>query len=259
MKEVKRPQRTVEVGVLGNQSPPSLVVYDSCSQPTESKEFVALYVVAEGRMVYSHLAEIRASLRDPSEFRDTDLEDAVDKYFEYAKLGTRSQWLDSQRKDAGLRLPVASYATLRSRDTRHALTYEDLLSTEEWLERRWLVLHRDGFCCTKCKASSTGELSVCLQVHHKYYVRDWMPWEYPDEALVTLCLDCHSALHRNGHVPVFDEKEGKLVATRYRPCIRCLGAGFFPQYMHVQMGVCFRCGGARFELKMQFVRASGSN
>lgn len=31
-----------------------------------------------------------------------------------------------------------------------------------------------------------------LHVHHKYYEPGKKPWEYPDEALITLCESCHS-------------------------------------------------------------------
>ena len=31
------------------------------------------------------------------------------------------------------------------------------------------------------------------------------------------------------------------------PCDRCNGSGNFPEYSKVQGGVCFKCGGKRFE------------
>jgi hypothetical protein len=31
------------------------------------------------------------------------------------------------------------------------------------------------------------------------------------------------------------------------PCARCHGAGGFPEYRHVQNGVCFRCHGSRYD------------
>lgn len=30
-----------------------------------------------------------------------------------------------------------------------------------------------------------------LQVHHLWYNTEWMPWDYPDDALITLCDLCH--------------------------------------------------------------------
>lgn len=49
-------------------------------------------------------------------------------------------------------------------------------------------MERDGFACTCCQDSES-----MLNVHHKYYVWGKMPWEYPGEALTTLCGPCHEA------------------------------------------------------------------
>lgn len=84
-----------------------------------------------------------------------------------------------------------------------------------------------------------------LQVHHKYYQLGALPWEYPDDALTTLCWYCHEELHKNGKVPVFDG-HGDSVGE-YTYCKRCHGAGEFPEYSHVQSGICFRCQGAKYE------------
>lgn len=34
---------------------------------------------------------------------------------------------------------------------------------------------------------------------------------------------------------------------KYTNCERCAGAGYFPEYDHINSGVCFRCDGNRFE------------
>jgi hypothetical protein len=31
------------------------------------------------------------------------------------------------------------------------------------------------------------------------------------------------------------------------PCLKCFGAGAFPEYNHIQNGICFRCNGAKYE------------
>jgi hypothetical protein len=33
-----------------------------------------------------------------------------------------------------------------------------------------------------------------LHVHHRYYLRGKKPWEYDDDALTTLCEDCHDVI-----------------------------------------------------------------
>lgn len=84
-----------------------------------------------------------------------------------------------------------------------------------------------------------------LHVHHTYYQKGLLPWEYPDDSLITLCWTCHEKLHQNSTISVYDENGNNLATMHY--CLRCHGAGYFPEYKHVQKGICFRCGGARYE------------
>lgn len=99
------------------------------------------------------------------------------------------------------------------------------LSPEELIELRWLD-------------------TKTLHIHHKYYQVGRLAWEYPDTALMTLCWGCHEQLHRDTEVDVLDE-QGQVVGRR-RVCGRCHGAGWFPQCDHVEGGVCFECGGAKY-------------
>lgn len=84
-----------------------------------------------------------------------------------------------------------------------------------------------------------------LQVHHSYYQEGAMPWDYPDRDLTTLCWICHEKLHAKEKIPFLDRdgfEKGSLT-----PCYRCHSAGYFPEYNHVEDGICFRCRGARYE------------
>lgn len=83
-----------------------------------------------------------------------------------------------------------------------------------------------------------------LHVHHKYYQLNKKPWEYPNEALTTLCWQCHEDLHKNLDIDVIDEY-GNIIGSK-RVCDRCYGAGIFPEYIHVQFGICFECNGHRY-------------
>lgn len=67
--------------------------------------------------------------------------------------------------------------------------YWQLLKDPRWQKRRLEVLDRDEFSCQEC-----GATEKTLHVHHMYYERGKNPWEYPDEALRTVCEDCHVAL-----------------------------------------------------------------
>lgn len=84
-----------------------------------------------------------------------------------------------------------------------------------------------------------------LHIHHKYYQINKLAWEYPDDALQTLCWECHETLHKNTKINVLDEN-GISIDERI-VCDRCFGAGRFPEYGHVQGGICFKCKGSRFE------------
>jgi hypothetical protein len=84
-----------------------------------------------------------------------------------------------------------------------------------------------------------------LHIHHKYYQINKNAWEYPNDALQTLCWDCHETLHKNTKIMVMDEN-GIFIGER-TVCDRCYGAGRFPEFSHVQGGICFKCNGARFK------------
>lgn len=82
-----------------------------------------------------------------------------------------------------------------------------------------------------------------LNVHHKYYINGKNPWEYDNEALVTLCEDCHCDIHKSAKTPVYKESYGKQIMRYAEICDRCGGGGYLPQYRHVEGGICFKCWG----------------
>jgi len=84
-----------------------------------------------------------------------------------------------------------------------------------------------------------------LHVHHKYYQEGLKPWEYPDSALITYCWVCHEKLHATTQVPKLDTQGNEI--GKLTPCMRCAGAGIFPEFRHIQAGICFRCNGACYE------------
>ncbi|TXE15274.1 hypothetical protein ES692_17415 [Psychroserpens burtonensis] len=84
-----------------------------------------------------------------------------------------------------------------------------------------------------------------LHIHHKYYINQLFAWEYKDDALITLCETCHRDLHEKQEVQVYNN-EYELIG-KYKYCSRCHGAGVFPEYSHVDNGICFRCKGIRYE------------
>jgi hypothetical protein len=84
-----------------------------------------------------------------------------------------------------------------------------------------------------------------LHIHHKYYVKSLLAWEYKDDALVTLCQTCHESIHKEQKIEVYNDEYDLI--DHYKYCSRCHGAGVFPEYSHVQNGICFKCNGLRYE------------
>lgn len=66
------------------------------------------------------------------------------------------------------------------------MDYSELLKHPFWQRKRLEIFKRDDFTCQKCQDKFTQ-----LQVHHKYYKKDCLPWEYPNDALITYCDLCH--------------------------------------------------------------------
>ena len=135
--------------------------------------------------------------------------------------------------------------------TRTQEPYSFLLETKEWGAKRTKILARDNYTCQHCGAHE-GE-GIQLHVHHKHYIYGLDPWEYKDSELITLCEECHSSLHASSEVPVYKLEGDSLVQLHYTPCYRCGGAGWFPEYRHVEGGICFRCHGQQYEELIEVV------
>lgn len=64
--------------------------------------------------------------------------------------------------------------------------YSEKFKDPRWQKIRLNILERDEWSCQKCT-----ETEKTLHIHHRYYIKNREPWEYPMDALVTLCKDCH--------------------------------------------------------------------
>lgn len=69
--------------------------------------------------------------------------------------------------------------------------YWELLRDPRWQRRRLEILNRSNFRCEMCDAADKT-----LNVHHRLYRKNAMPWEYTDEELQSLCEDCHERHHQ---------------------------------------------------------------
>jgi len=64
--------------------------------------------------------------------------------------------------------------------------YSEKLRDPRWQKKRLFILERDDWTCQRC----SGDEST-LVVHHRRYLPNTEPWDYPNDLLVTLCEDCH--------------------------------------------------------------------
>ncbi len=68
-----------------------------------------------------------------------------------------------------------------------ASDYAEKLKDPRWQKKRLEIFERDGWKCRFCDDDKST-----LVVHHKDYLPNAEPWDYPGNLLITLCEDCHS-------------------------------------------------------------------
>ncbi len=67
-------------------------------------------------------------------------------------------------------------------------SYAEQLKDPRWQKKRLEILERDGWECQRCTSTEKT-----LHVHHTYYERGKMAWDYDGEFLLTICEECHEA------------------------------------------------------------------
>lgn len=67
-------------------------------------------------------------------------------------------------------------------------TYAEKLKDPRWQKKRLEIFERDGWHCVRCDSGL-----ITLHVHHKKYLMDTEPWDYPHDLLSTLCENCHNS------------------------------------------------------------------
>ncbi len=82
--------------------------------------------------------------------------------------------------------------------------YQDLLETIEWQDKRDEILQLDNFTCQVCKKSDKP-----LDVHHTYYNSKYLPWEYPNHSLMSLCRNCHESTHERKKAEKYNKERLK--------------------------------------------------
>lgn len=67
--------------------------------------------------------------------------------------------------------------------------YNRLLDDKRWKEFRLKVMSERGNKCEYCGGTDI------LQIHHTFYIRGKMPWEYEINDMRVLCKKCHQRIH----------------------------------------------------------------
>ncbi|NML39626.1 hypothetical protein HHL17_20670 [Chitinophaga sp. G-6-1-13] len=126
--------------------------------------------------------------------------------------------------------------------------YEQLLKerTEEIKKNPFIDLLPEmegGFHIKNNLPYPANEIDVEIHVHHTYYVLNNLPWEYDTGSLITVCSDCHKAIHKNEIIYVYRDKQLSS-SVKLISCTKCEGTGYLPAYDYFENGICFACGGS---------------
>lgn len=85
-----------------------------------------------------------------------------------------------------------AYSLYRISSQKHGITIELDFDTD------WLVL-------------------PILQIHHKRYIKEKEISDYADNDLITLCKQCHTVLHANEEIPIYDSFGTLIEYKKYPP------------------------------------------
>jgi hypothetical protein len=157
-------------------------------------------------------------------------------------------------------------------------SYSELLKCEEWQTLRSLQFAKANHTCKTCNKSVNWDIDtgigyfvyelkettddwgfprltsklkkvknpLVLHLHHTYYVRNTLPWNYPDICFETLCEACHKEIHAKKKIHMY-ASHSLGQSQHLTACERCSGTGYLQEFNYYMDGVCFLCDGAGFE------------
>lgn len=106
------------------------------------------------------------------------------------KYRTKEEKIDIHKKHIQTLLKKIEYHNKQIEKLEEETTdYKFLLRDKRWFEKRNEILELYGKICKNCGSTKT------LNVHHIYYNHSLKPWEYPNDAYLVLCKDCHNKIH----------------------------------------------------------------
>lgn len=95
------------------------------------------------------------------------------------------------------------------------MNYKEQLADSRWLRKKNEILERDNYTCQHCGRTSN------LNVHHLSYEKGKLAWDYPNEKLITLCVDCHEKIHREQNEKFSPVKRGDWYYTTHGDFMTC--------------------------------------
>jgi len=98
--------------------------------------------------------------------------------------------------------------------------YSEKLKDPRWQRKRLEIFERDEWTCEICHDSTST-----LIVHHRKYMANTEPWDYPDALLITLCENCHDT-ERNSRREFEDLLLDNLRSKFFADDLRRLALGF---------------------------------
>ena len=128
------------------------------------------------------------------------------------------------------------------------MEYSEKLKDPRWQKKRLEILERDDWRCQKCLDGNTT-----LHVHHRKYLPNSDPWDYPDHLLITLCENCHAdekeiwAKCSSAFIEQFQEKFLGHHLAAFAAGIGCLKLQSVPDVVSAAYGF------ALYDAKMQSI------
>jgi 5-methylcytosine-specific restriction endonuclease McrA len=116
-----------------------------------------------------------------SYFKKTDRPDIVEPW----DCTLEQQWDEKEQSEiAAIRMESDTIRRTKFEDGREK--YREYLETQEWREKRALVLARDGHMCKGCGTERATD------VHHQTYAHIYNEFLFE---LISLCRKCHDRVH----------------------------------------------------------------
>ena len=92
--------------------------------------------------------------------------------------------------------------------------YSNQLKDIRWFKKRNKILAHDKFKCANCDSTEH------LEVHHLYYIEGKKAWQYPNDALITWCSECHEEWHDTHHIIVRKKAFSEGKKRKFKPPIK---------------------------------------